>query len=245
VATIHYRVHTQADPRSSEGVIFLTRGKRPMMRDYVAYAARLTVEYGTTIHAVYEGYPSSLEDIPVFESNLHLATRLLLVAENRALYDRTKPLWRVGKSSEQVQQYMTYYVRQQERTLNDLKLATEHLDVQGFSLYDPEHLDVFDVSRFMSHVEQRGGSDLARLSAGAMELASLLALCSALIPEMVAADPEGPCCTEPDFVVYPDPDPDRSYQVAKIVCTSCGHVLPRLEPHKIPRHDALVVEEAA
>lgn len=245
MAIIHYRVHTQADPRSSKGVIFLTRGKRPMMRNYVAYADRLTVEYGTTIHAVYEGYPSSLEDVPVFESNLHLATRLMLVAENKLLNDRIAPLWRIGKISEQVQQYMNYYIRQQERTLNDLKIAAEHLDVQGFSLYDPGHLDVFDVARFMSHVEMRSGSDLSSLSGKAIELASLLALCAALIPDMVAADPLGACCTEPDYVVAPNPDPNRVYQAANIICVNCGHELPRLKGHKMPRHNELVVDEAA
>ena len=245
MAIIHYRVHTQTDPRSSEGVIFLTRGKRPMMRDYVAYADRLTVEYGTTIHAVYEGYPSSLEDVPVFESNLHLATRLQLAAENKLLYDRTAPLWRVGKTSEQVQQSMNYYIRQQERTLNDLKIAAEHLDVQGFSLYDPTHLDTFDVARFMSHIQTRGGSDLSSLTGKAIELASLLALCAALIPEMVAADPLGECCTEPDYVVAPNPDPNRVYQMAKIICVNCGHELPHLEGHKMPKHDELIVVVAA
>ena len=241
MATLNYRIHTSTNPLSRENVHFLTRGRRPTMRDYEAWSRTLPTSWGT-VKAIYEfenTWFDSLSIEPVYETDAHKAIRETWVAYNAAQGQRSVALYEAKSAFRRLKYSMDEVNSTVQRAATSLQAEPRGTDIQGLSLVDAHdpagmrsYVDVLD--RLRRNITQES------LLQNASELAYAMGKCQLLIPEMVANDPHEETCELPDYVIALG----ERFDAATVVCARCGHVVPSLSGLAMPSRESLLGEDA-
>jgi hypothetical protein len=241
MATLNYRIHTNMDPMSREGVHFLTRGRRPTMRDYEAWSRTLPASWGIP-RAIFEfegGWFDNLAIDPVYEVAAHKVIRLAWAQKNEEQGSRMNALYQAKAVSRRVKRYLNEISSSVKSASDELQGMAVGLDVQGLSLATHDPLEVRQFSNTLNRMQRNMSRD--SIAESASELAYALGGCAALIPEMVAADPHEETCERPKYVVWLGTE---EYGAAQIACEGCGHVVPPLGATRMPSRESLLGEDA-
>ena len=243
MATLNYRIHTSNNPMSREDVHFLTRGRRPTMRDYEAWSRTLPVSWGT-VKAIFEfdnTWSDSLSIEPVYETDAHKAIREAWVASNAAQGQRTVALYEAKSATRRLKASMNDLNSAVRSAAQSLQSEGRSTDVQGLSLFSgSDPLEVGSYTDLVARLQRRATNAQETLTKNASELAYAMGKCQLLIPEMVANDPHEETCERPDYVIALG----ESFAAATVVCASCGHVVPPLSGMTMPSRDSLLGDRA-
>lgn len=236
MASILYRVQTRDDPLDREGVLFIERSRKPNHEDYTAWAEKLTVEYGTTICAIYEvsdhgAHPVS--HVPLFETFAYKGNRLTLLARVEEINDAEISLWEVSRHYDEMLRYMEGVAKDYEYTADRLrKHATVVATESRLHIFKNRDSNVFTsyAGRFMEEATRNHGQDLRYMVTAAAHLESAVARCQAAIELRLADVGYAPCC-DTEVVLFKVVPSGDSWGKASIVCAHCGEeLLPVLYP---------------
>ena len=238
MASILYRVQTREDPRDRDGVLFIVRSRKPNHEDYKAWAEKLTVEYGTTICAIYEvsdhgAHPA--RHVPLFETFSYKENREKMLARCEEISDADITLYEVSRCYDEMMRYM-------EGVAKDFEYTAQRLRKHADTVAAESHLYVFKnrdsnifagyAGRFMEESTRNHGQDLRYMVTAAARLESAVGHCQPAI-EMRVKDVGYDCCDaeSPLFSVVPSGD---SWGKASIVCARCGEELPSVPYPELP-----------
>lgn len=238
MATIRYRVHTTCDPLSSEGVILFTRGRRPNMLDYEAFADRIGEENDVIVHAIYENWHPSLTEAPKFEGSDHKMLREAAVARNANHRFRHQCLYRIGHVFDSVANYMETLVHAQKRGLLDMENTLNDVRQRG-RLHTWDAPMAQQVGSFVESSQVNYTNYLGYLAREEAELSFQLATIGALAEETTR---EHPCCDKRSFIVEFG---ENSWETVKVFCGHCGTEVKFSREESIPDIPQEAVEEAA
>lgn len=235
--SVRYRIHTQLDPLATEGVLFLERGRRPNMRDYEGYAARITEEYGLPVTAIYETWHPTLHDNPVLETVGHNEARFAVRKANAELREKLRCLHHVGGSWDRLGDYMESYRNNMQRKLAELDTGvTEVRRRSRINVNEAAFASVVD--SFVENSTSNYNSYLGNIARYEAELAYTLSSCYSVANEFHS-------CDRPYFVV--EVDPERAYEEAEVFCVNCKTKVSFPKEAYIPLRDTVLAahEEAA
>jgi hypothetical protein len=255
VSDILYRVQTSVDPLDTADVLFVTRSRKPNKGDYAGWAEKLIVEYGTTIHAIYEDIGRGsfgVGLVPAFETEAYKAKREALVAYNEDAYEVEGPLYDVSRHYEALVSAMQSTASDFERVAESLrKHVTSVVEQPSLYLYkDDRWTDHFYnayVGRFFEDAaQQRVERNLKDVAVAGAALDRALLRSRPIVGVRLSAQaPDYVCCDEgaanPLYVTVPATNP--YWKSAPIVCAHCGTELPPLPRYDIPAIPAPTTEE--